>query len=153
MLVRPLVCWSVGPSVGPHITLSAKKVLKVKKIAKITKSRQNLSPKFVSKICWQNLAPKFVRLCWSVHWSIRWSVRWSPYHFKCKKSCQSRQSKKKSPKFIASSSPKFVGKICCQNLSDYVGPSVRWSPYHFKWKKSCQSRQSKKSHQSKKKSP
>jgi hypothetical protein len=59
--------WSVGPLVGPHITLSAKKVAKVAKVktvAKVKKSRQNLSPKFVAKICRQNSSPKFVtKIC------------------------------------------------------------------------------------------
>jgi hypothetical protein len=84
MLVCLLVCWSAGP----HITLSAKKVAKVAKVTKVNKSRQNISPKFVAKICRQNLSPKFVaKICLTmlVRPLVCWSVRWSPYHFKCKK--------------------------------------------------------------------
>jgi hypothetical protein len=111
-----LVRWSVGPSIGPHITLNAKKVAKVKKVdkvkkvAKVKKSRQNSSPKFLAKICHHNLSPKFVAKI-----------------------------------FRQSSSPKFVGKICWQNLlpkfvakicpTMLVRPLVHWSPFHFKIKK------------------
>jgi hypothetical protein len=57
-LVGLLGRWSVGLLVGPHITLSAKKVAKVKGVAKVKKvakiCHQSLSPKFVAKICRQS---------------------------------------------------------------------------------------------------